>query len=226
MSRGGGTGASVKGTMIVGKVIGASDGRSVSTLGEPVRGGVGSADPALLGPAVVVCGADETADGAPVCRAGAGEGTMVGESVGSFEAKVGSAVIVADGVPVGLPVGAPVGILVEGAPVGDTVGDTDGARDSGALVEGDAERPSVGEAEGTSVGIAEEGGHVGATHAKVSYVVHARRLATPTAACATARTRVAVPAARLEAEGCWQSAPEEHAPAHAAHASPNVQHRD
>jgi hypothetical protein len=52
----------------------------------------------------------------------------------------------------------------------------------------------------------------------VSYVAHVRGLATPAAAFATERMRVAVPstAARLAADTPTQSMPEEQAPAHAS----------
>jgi hypothetical protein len=44
--------------------------------------------------------------------------------------------------------------------------------------------------------------------------VQSTRLDTPDVACATIRTRVVEPAARLIAEVCAQLMPEEHEPAH------------
>ena len=186
ISRGGGNGASENGRKIVGKDVGTSDGCSVSRLGEIVGGGVGSADPTPLGLAVVCC----LMDGAPV--------PVVGKVVG----RIGD-VGVNVGVPVGLVVA--VGLSVEGAPVGRT---------EGAPLEGGAEGPTVGGADGISVGIDEEGGQVGAKQATVSLVVQSTRLDTPDVACATIRTRVVEPAARLIADVCAQLMPEEHEPAH------------
>jgi hypothetical protein len=201
---------------------------------------VGESDAALLGPADGLHGGgDGTADGGAVCREGAKVGTAVGERVriaGVGARVVGapvpprfvggcvrSAAAASDGAAVademscsteragagvdGCGVCCAVRIDIvetsgEGAPVGDAV-----------VGEGEKEGPAVGGADGTSVGIAEEGGQVGATHATVSLVPHARGLATPAAAFTTARTRAAVPAARLAAGVYAQTV--EHAPAYA-----------
>ena len=106
---------------------------------------------------------------------------------------------------------------VEGSPVVISIGRrVDGGLDGGA--DAGREDPAVGTADGIPVGLAEAGGHVGAMHVTVSYVAHVTGLATPTAAFATERMRVAVPstAARLAADTSTQSMPEEQAPAHAS----------